>query len=68
MFTRSLVMSRRPMPIKMIKEAGGIADAEEKALAYIYRAKKALRRADLKYPAKKDMIEKLADYVIERNY
>jgi geranylgeranyl pyrophosphate synthase len=54
--------------VRLVKEAGGISDAEEKALAYIYRAKKALRRAGLKCPAKKDIIEKLADYVIERNY
>jgi len=54
--------------IEKIKNAGGIRDAEEKALAYVYRAKTALRRAKLKYPAKKELIEKLADYVIERNY
>jgi geranylgeranyl pyrophosphate synthase len=54
--------------IKIVREAGGISDAEEKALAYIYRAKSALRRAKLKYPAKKEIMEKLADYVIERNY
>jgi geranylgeranyl pyrophosphate synthase len=54
--------------IKMVKDAGGIRDAEEKALAYIYRAKSALRRAKLKYTAKKELMEKLADYVIERNY
>jgi octaprenyl-diphosphate synthase len=54
--------------IEKIKDAGGIRDAEEKALAYVYRAKSALRRAKLKYPAKKELIEKLADYVIERNY
>jgi geranylgeranyl pyrophosphate synthase len=54
--------------IKMIKAAGGISDAEEKALAYIYRAKRALRRARLRHNAKKEMLEKLADYVIERSF
>jgi geranylgeranyl pyrophosphate synthase len=54
--------------INMIKQAGGINDAEEKALAYVYRAKRALRKAKLKYPAKKELMGKLADYVIERNY
>lgn len=54
--------------IRIIKEAGGISDAEEKALAYIYRAKTALRKAKLKYAAKKEIMAKLADYVIERNY
>jgi geranylgeranyl pyrophosphate synthase len=54
--------------IKAVKNAGGMEDAEEKAAAYIYRAKKALRRAKLKYGAKKGLMEKIADYVIERNY
>ncbi len=54
--------------IKLIKKAGGISDAEEKALAYIYRAKRALRKANLKFTAKKEIMEKLADYVIERTF
>jgi len=54
--------------MKLIKKAGGISDAEEKALAYIYRAKRALRKANMKFAAKKEMMEKLADYVIERTF
>lgn len=54
--------------IKAVRNAGGVEDADEKAAAYIYRAKKALRRAKLKYPAKKGLMEKIAEYVIERTY
>jgi len=54
--------------IDFIMKYNGIEDAEKMAAGYINKAKGFLGKAKVKYEAKKEVLEIMADYVMERNY
>ncbi len=54
--------------IKFIKKYKGIETAADIAAGYIRKAKLYLKKAKVKFKNKKEVLEMLADYVLERTY